>query len=139
MLLYIYGLLKPILKHQLSIITIQKGITNQCRNQRYSWFLKLRQQNISFEISIILIHLPTHLFNKYLLNTYYVSSIIVGARDTTLTQQTCLSSYLIFQDMQGLQAEKAVAPHSSTLAWKIPWMEEPGGLQSMGSPRVGHD
>ena len=35
--------------------------------------------------------------------------------------------------------EKAMAPHSSTLAWKIPWMEEPGGLQSMGSMRVGHD
>ena len=35
--------------------------------------------------------------------------------------------------------EKAVAPHSSTLAWKIPWMQEPGRLQSMGSPRVGHD
>jgi len=32
-----------------------------------------------------------------------------------------------------------VAPHSSTLAWKIPWMEEPGRLQSMGSLRVGHD
>ena len=32
-----------------------------------------------------------------------------------------------------------MAPHSSTLAWKIPWMEEPGRLQSMGSPRVGHD
>ena len=32
-----------------------------------------------------------------------------------------------------------LAPHSSTLAWKIPWMEEPGGLQSMGSLRVGHD
>ena len=32
-----------------------------------------------------------------------------------------------------------VAPHSSTLAWKIPWMEEPGRLQSMGSRRVGHD
>ena len=31
-----------------------------------------------------------------------------------------------------------MAPHSSTLAWKIPWMEEPGGLQSMGSLRVGH-
>ena len=30
-------------------------------------------------------------------------------------------------------------PHSSTLAWKIPWTEEPGGLQSMGSLRVGHD
>ena len=35
--------------------------------------------------------------------------------------------------------KKAMAPHSSTLAWKIPWMEEPGGLQSMGSLRVGHD
>ena len=32
-----------------------------------------------------------------------------------------------------------MAPHSSTLAWKIPWMEEPDGLQSMGSRRVGHD
>ena len=37
------------------------------------------------------------------------------------------------------KGEKAMAPHSSTLAWKIPWMEEPGGLQSMGSIRVGHD
>ena len=35
--------------------------------------------------------------------------------------------------------EKAMAPHSSSLAWKTPWMEEPGGLQSMGSVRVGHD
>ena len=35
--------------------------------------------------------------------------------------------------------EKAMAPHSSTLAWKTPWMEEPGRLQSMRSLRVGHD
>ena len=35
--------------------------------------------------------------------------------------------------------EKEMAAHSSTLAWKIPWMEEPGGLQSMGSQRVGHN
>ena len=35
--------------------------------------------------------------------------------------------------------EKAMAPHSSTLAWKIPWTEEPDRLQSMGSLRVGHD
>ena len=38
-----------------------------------------------------------------------------------------------------LQTEKAVAPHSSTLAWKIPWTEEPGRLQSMGLLRVRHD
>ena len=35
--------------------------------------------------------------------------------------------------------QKAMATHSSTLAWKIPWVEEPGGLQSMGLLRVGHD
>ena len=42
-----------------------------------------------------------------------------------------LSFYLI--------VEKEMATHSSTLGWKIPWMGEPGGLQSMGSHRVGHD
>ena len=35
--------------------------------------------------------------------------------------------------------EKEMATHSSILVWKIPWMEEPGRLQSMGSQRVGHD
>ena len=35
--------------------------------------------------------------------------------------------------------EKEMATHSSILAWKIPWTEKPGGLQSMGSQKVGHD
>ena len=35
--------------------------------------------------------------------------------------------------------EKKMATHSSILTWEIPWTEEPGGLQSTGSPRVGHD
>ena len=35
--------------------------------------------------------------------------------------------------------EKGMATHSSILAWRIPWTEEPGGLQSRGSQRVGHD
>ena len=38
-----------------------------------------------------------------------------------------------------ISLKKAMATHSSTLAWKIPWMEEPGRLQFMGSRRVGHD
>ena len=64
---------------------------------------------------------------------------------------TCLGDLLVAQwlrlclPIQGMWIwypvrelrEKAMAPHSSTLAWKIPWMEEPGGLQSMGSLRVG--
>ena len=46
---------------------------------------------------------------------------------------------LVFVDFYGITLEKAMAPHSSTLAWKIPWTEEPGRLQAMGSLRVGHD
>ena len=42
-------------------------------------------------------------------------------------------------ELLGHLVEKAMAPHSSNLAWKIPWMEEPGRQQSVGSLRVGHD
>ena len=44
-----------------------------------------------------------------------------------------------FRGQQHDNWEKPMVPHSSTVAWKIPWMEEPGRLQSMGSLRVGHD
>ena len=46
---------------------------------------------------------------------------------------------LLFNILFRFVMEKALAPHSSTFAWKIPWMEEPGRLQSMGSLRVGYD
>ena len=46
---------------------------------------------------------------------------------------------LVFGGYCSPLTEKAMAPHSSTLAWKIPWTEEPGRLQSMGSLRVRHD
>ena len=45
----------------------------------------------------------------------------------------------IYMSLSKLWVEKAMAPHSSTLAWKIPWTEEPGGLRSIGSLRVRHD
>ena len=64
-------------------------------------------------------------------------------------KQVCISNklYLLIQknvmlakcQALGYKLEKAMAPRSSTLAWKIPWMEEPGGLQSMGSLRVEYD
>ena len=50
----------------------------------------------------------------------------------------CIKLYDVWH-LCNIYMEKAMATHSSTLAWKIPWMEEPGGLQSMGSWRVGHD
>ena len=50
-----------------------------------------------------------------------------------------VNSGAFFGAVLNLCLEKAMTPHSSTLAWKIPWMEEPGRLQSMGLLRVGHD
>ena len=45
----------------------------------------------------------------------------------------------LFAVKSGHSSEKAMAPHSGTLAWKIPWMEAPDRLKSMGSLRVGND
>ena len=56
-----------------------------------------------------------------------------GTESCTLRKPKAFLLFYIFY------TEKAMAPHSSTLAWKIPRTEEPGGLQSMGSLRVGHD
>jgi len=50
-----------------------------------------------------------------------------------------IQQYKLKNKMVYSTSEKAMAPHSSTLAWKIPWMQEPGRLQSMGSLRIGHD
>ena len=51
----------------------------------------------------------------------------------------CILLAKLYNSLLSTISEKAVAPHSSTLAWKIPWMEEPGRLQSMGSRRVRHN
>ena len=56
----------------------------------------------------------------------------------TGAERKCLKPK-IFVRVYCVLSEKAMAPHSSTLAWKIPWTEEPGRLQSMGSRRVGHN
>ena len=50
-----------------------------------------------------------------------------------------LSLNMVIRSSWSEPLEKAMAPHSSTLAWQIPWVEEPGGLQSIGLLRVRHD
>ena len=54
---------------------------------------------------------------------------IVSIKKGEIRNLTTLLTGIFFKK---LKSEKAMAPHSSTLAWKIPWMEEPGRLQSMG-------
>ena len=53
--------------------------------------------------------------------------------------RTRLSDWTELNWTEWITAKKAMAPHSSTLAWKIPWTEEPGGLTPMGLLRVGHN
>ena len=67
-------------------------------------------------------------------DNYNAFTIVVGS-----TINLFPFSIFFFQHSRLTPSEKAVAPHSSTLAWGIIWMEEPGRLQSMGSLRVRHD
>ena len=64
---------------------------------------------------------------------------ILKSRDITLPTKVHLVKAMVSPVVMYGCAEKAMAPHSSTLAWKIPWREVPGRLQSMRSLRVGHD
>ena len=64
---------------------------------------------------------------------------ILKSRDITLLTKVHLVKALVFSVVMYGCEEKAVASHSSTLAWKIPWTEETGGLQSIGLQRVGPD
>ena len=63
------------------------------------------------------------------------SGIFLAEGNGNPLQYSCLGNSMDIESWW----EKAMATHYSTLAWKIPWMEEPGRLQSIGSLRVGHN
>ena len=65
---------------------------------------------------------------------YQASLVAQMVKNVPAVQETQVQS-LGWED----PLEKEMAPHSSILAWEIPWTKEPGGLRSMGSQRVGHD
>ena len=82
-------------------------------------------------IDIIYIQRHKHIQINVQNKTYYFVSTFVHLKLWTI---------LYKGELRGTRDnEKAMAPHSSTLSWEIPWTEEPGRLQYMGSPRVGHD
>ena len=72
-----------------------------------------------------------------LMHTMDFMSLCVNADTSAVTNVPCREN----TDNEGGNdpLEEEMATHSSVLAWRIPWTEEPGGLQSMGSQRVGHD
>ena len=93
---------------------------------------------LQFQISILQLRalLPLRFVMTfiYVILLIYISSLVAQTVKRPPTMQE-IRVQSLGQDL----LEKAMATHSSILAWKIPWMEEPGRLQSMGSQRVGHD
>ena len=82
-----------------------------------------------------LIFKPLEIYQIFLSLIFSLASLVAQTvRHLPATRETQVQ-YLGWAD----PLEKAIATHSSTLAWKIPWREKPGRLQSMGSKRVGHD
>ena len=98
------------------------GVTKS-RTRLSDWSdLMTIEVHVSFWISVFV-------FFGYILSSGYMN--IVGSYGSSIC------SFL--RKLHTAFQEKALAPYSSTLAWKIPWMEEPGRLQSMWSLRVGQD
>ena len=70
---------------------------------------------------------------------FWGSKITVNSDYSHVIKRHLLLGRKAITNLESILMEKAMAPHASTLAWKIPWTEEPGRLQSMGSLRVRHD
>ena len=68
---------------------------------------------------------------------YFHHSLVSGQKREGTQPRPSTENWI--KDWLSMAPEKVMVPHSSTLAWKIPWTEEPGGLQSMGSLGVRHD
>ena len=99
----------------------------------------LPQQIIHFQLSTFLLLRIRVVWVHLYLSEYYrdqVRASLVAQTEKSLPSM--LENWVRFLGLED-PLEKEMATHSGTLAWKIPWMEEPDGLQSMGSQRVGHD
>ena len=103
---------------------------------------------LTINVSLHWLHLGDNITAEVLQGPVIGTKLSLGLFPTwsfTFIQLLLSFSYLQFDyklvhlTITDIYLENAMAPHSSTLAWKIPWMEEPGRLQSMRSLRVGHD
>ena len=84
-------------------------------------------------MNLLVLVFKTHMFNKFL---FFIKISIQNQPEMLylkILKFICIFVYIV------IYMEKEMAPHSSIHAWKIPWTEEPGRLQSMGSLRVGHE
>ena len=101
-----------------------------CLNSRYRNFLL----DISLSLSLSLSHTHTHT-HTHIIFEYHEASLVSQMVNSLPVMQETLGSIPV----SGIPLEKGITTHSSILAWRIPWAEEPRGLQSMGPHRVRHD
>ena len=87
----------------------------------------------------LIFHIAHEFFGKERSDPIFKTDNLDDSPWLTVINSSKKKSLTMFVINVTCSSEKAMAPHSSTLAWKIPWTEEPGRLQSMGSRRVGHN
>ena len=122
---------------QMSKLSLERGTRNQIAN--FSRIIeKAREfQKASTSASLMM---PKLLIVWIVINCgKLLEGMGIPDRLTCLLRNLYAGQEAMIRTLYGTTAEEAMAPHSSALAWKIPWTEESGGLQSMGSLRVGHD
>ena len=95
---------------------------------------ELKVQITPFIPFIIFIHSPIYLTNSHFAASQDTSLVAQRLKRLPPMRETRVRSL-----RQEDPLEKEMVTHSSILAWRIPWTEKPGGLQSMGAQRVGHD
>ena len=105
--------------------------------QKFMWGRSSVHLVLNLLLWSILLYLPLHILSRVFIRSHCFSLsfsllfLSLGIIDILF--------WIVLLWGSSLCMEKAMAPHSSTLAWKIPWMEEPRRLQFMGSLRVTHD
>ena len=103
-------------------------------NYMFSSTVILLKEKIKLSTSLVEQITQVSVYQAYLTPVHQSSLVAQMVKRLPTMRET----QVLFRGQEDL-LEKAMAPHSGTLACKIPWMEEPGSLQSMGSQRVRHD
>ena len=118
-------------------IIIKKHIKQDSESEKQSPFSA--QNSPSLHNTPQLLPSKNHSLNVSKLNLMFSLSFFLAAHPHSSQASLSFFHGKAFNFKYSSVSEKAMAPHCSTLAWRIPWMEEPGGPQSMGSLRVRHN
>ena len=135
-LLAVQGTLKCLLQHHSSKVSILRHSAFFIFQLSHTYkttgkIIALTRWTFVGKVMSLLFNMLSRLVIAFLLTTHYSSLLPTKYMARSFVER--------IKQTQSYMPEKEIETHSSTLAWKIPWREEPGRLQSMGSQRVRHD